>query len=102
VHPAAVRGAAEAGVEFAERTIECGVKIFGTCLGPDDRPSGGDGDLDTLAAVRLARITLVEELHVDPDQFLVVPFDLAQLVGDMFPIVSGNLYVAALDDNVHS
>jgi hypothetical protein len=44
----------------------------------------------------------VEELHVDADQFLVVPFDFAQFVGDMFPIVRGNLYVAALDDNVLS
>jgi hypothetical protein len=44
----------------------------------------------------------VEELHVGPDQFLVVSLDLAQLVGDVFPIMIGNLHVAALDDNVHS
>ena len=44
----------------------------------------------------------MEQLDVDSDQFLVVPFDLAQFVGDVFPVVSGNLYVAALDDNVHS
>jgi len=44
----------------------------------------------------------VEQFHVRTHQLLVVAFDLAQLVGDMLPIVIGNLYVAALDDNVHS
>jgi hypothetical protein len=44
----------------------------------------------------------VEELHVNSDQLLVVALDLRQFVCDMFPVMVGNLYVAALDDNVHS
>jgi hypothetical protein len=44
----------------------------------------------------------MEQLHVGPDQFLIVTLDLAQLVGDVLPVMIGNLYVAALDDNVHS
>jgi len=44
----------------------------------------------------------VKQFDVCSHQLLVVTLDLADLVGDVLAIVVGNLYVAALDDNVHS
>jgi hypothetical protein len=102
VDTTAVGGATQPAVELVDGAVEGGVEVLGTGLGPDHRSSRHNGDLDTLAPVGLARVALVEQLHISPDQFLVVSFDLAQLVGDVFPVVIGNLYVAALDDNVHS
>jgi hypothetical protein len=102
MHTAPVSGSAEAGVQLADRTIESGVEVFGARFGSHHGASGRHGDLDALTDVGLAWIAFVEKLHVHSDEFLVVPFDFAQLVGNVFPIMIGNLYVAALDDNVHS
>jgi hypothetical protein len=102
VHPAPVRGTPQPAVELGYREVQGCVEVLGARLGPDDRASRDDGDLHALALVRLARVALVEQLHISTHQLLVVPFNLAQLVGDVSPIVIGNLHVAALDDNVHS
>jgi hypothetical protein len=102
VDASAIGGAPQPCVKLADRAVEGGVEVLRTGLGADHGASSHDGDLDTLAVVDLPGIAFVEQLNVGPDQLLVVAFDLAQFVGDMFPIVIGNLYVAALDDNVHS
>jgi len=44
----------------------------------------------------------VEELHVDAHDLLVVPLDLAQLVGDVLAVVIGHFDIATLDNDVHA
>jgi hypothetical protein len=44
----------------------------------------------------------VEQLHTDLYDLVVIPLDLVQFLGDMHPVMVGNLDVATLDDDVHS
>jgi hypothetical protein len=99
---AAVGRPAQPGVELADGTVQSAVEILRASLGPDHRASRHDGDLDALAVLGLAWVSFVVELYVGPDELLVVPLDLAQLVGDVLPVVIGDFDVPALDDNVHS
>jgi hypothetical protein len=60
VHPPAVGGAAQSGVELGDRDVERGVEVGGAGFGADHRAAGHAGDLYTLAVVRLARVALME------------------------------------------
>src|SRR5689334_1770798 len=95
VHPAPVGGAPQPAVELGYGAVQGCVEVFGTSLGANDRALRHDSDLDTLAVVGLAWIAFVEQFDVGSNQLLVITLDLAQLLGDVFPIVVGNLYVAA-------
>jgi hypothetical protein len=101
VHAATVRDPAQPCVELRDGVVERGVEVPGTRLGTHDRPAGRTGYLDPLAVVGLARIALVGQLDVDSNQLFVVPFDLAQFLGDMLPVMLRDLNVAALDQDVH-
>src|SRR5690606_17477666 len=101
VDTAAVGGAAQPGLQFADRGVQRAVEVRRARLGADHRTFGVAGDFDALAAVRLRRVGLVEQPDVDPEQLLVVPLDFAQLLPDVYAVVLGYLDVSTLDDDVH-
>jgi hypothetical protein len=52
--------------------VQCGVEIACTRFSSNGRALAHSGDFDTLAALGLPAVGLVEELHVVTDDFLVV------------------------------
>ena len=92
----------QAGVQLADGDVESAVKIPGTGFGPHDRSTRHARDLYPLATVRLARVALVRQLDVDPDDLVVVPFNFLKFVGNVHSVMRGHLNISALDDNVHA
>jgi hypothetical protein len=52
--------------------------------------------------VRLAGVPLVQQLHVNPDDLLVVPDGLAELVRHLIPVMIRHLDVSAFHNDVHA
>ena len=102
VYPPAIGAAAQARLQPRDRHVERTVEVAGTGLCAYDRAARDTGDLQALAVVGLARVAFMEQFDVDPDQLAVVPFDLAQLVGDVRSVMVGHLDVSALDNDVHA
>src|SRR5690606_18370680 len=99
---APLRGAAQPAVQLRDRLVERRGELAGTCLRPDHGSAREAGDLHALAVVRLTGVGLVPQLDLDPDDLLVVPVSLGELLLDLPPEVVGHLEVAALDDDVHA
>jgi hypothetical protein len=103
VHAAAVGRAAQAVVELGGGHVERRVEVGAVGLGPDDGTLSAEGDLHALAVGRLARVLLVEELHVHPQdlQLAVEAVDLTDLVLDVLAVVLGDFDVTTTDDDLH-
>jgi hypothetical protein len=89
-------------LQLGDCGIERCVEVGGTRFSAYGRATPLSGDFDALAALGLATIGFVEQLHVVPDDFPVIALEAGQLFADECPIVLGHLYVAALNDDVHT
>jgi hypothetical protein len=102
VHPTAIRRAAESGVEPGDRGVQGTVEVLGARLGAYNWPSGQAGYLDSLAVLGLAGITLVKELDINPNYFLIVALDLREFLRYVDPEVVRHFDIATLDDDIHT
>jgi hypothetical protein len=59
------------------------------------------GDLHPLTALGLPGIGFVEQLDVVPDGLVVIALDASELVGNVHPVMLGDLHVSTIHDNVH-
>ena len=103
VHPAAVGRAAQAVVELGGGQVERRVEVGAVGLGTDDGALAAEGDLHALAVGGLARVLLVEELHVHAQdlQLAVEPVELTDLVLDVLAVVLGDFDVTTTDHDLH-
>ena len=101
VHAAPVGGLAEPPLEALGGQVERLVEVLGAGLAAHDRPAGAAGDLDVLAAAVLARIALVLQLDVRPDDLVVVAFQLGELLTDVCSVMIRDHDVAPADDDLH-
>src|SRR5271165_1286669 len=62
---------AEPGLEFREGEVERGVPVVRGRLGPDGGTTGPYRQLDAFTTIRLPRVALLGDLHVDPYRLLV-------------------------------
>ena len=102
-HPAAVGRAAQAVVELGRGHVEGRVEVGAVGFGAHDRALSAERDLDALAVGRLARVLLVEELHVDPQdlQLAVEAVDLVDLVLDVLAVMLWDFDITTTDHDLH-
>src|SRR5215470_9726254 len=100
--PAAVRRLPEAAFEPIACRVERLVEVLGAGFAAYHRPASTAGDLDVLAAAVLPPVAFVMQLHVGTDDLLVVPFDLPELLGDVYPEMLWDLDVAPVHHHVHA
>ena len=103
VHAAAVGRAAEAVVELGGGHVEGRVEVGAVGLGAHDGALSAEGDLHALAVGGLARVLLVEELHVHPQdlELAVETVYLTDLVLDVLAVVLGDFDVTTTDHDLH-
>ena len=104
MHPTAIGRAAQPVLELAVLgQVERRVEVGAVGLGPDDRALAAQRDLHALAVGRLARVLLVEELHVHAQhlELAVESVELTDLVLDVLAVVLGNFDVATTDHDLH-
>ena len=101
VDPAAVGGAAHLRGHLVEGQVERGHLVLGGGLGPDHRSLGERGQLDAYGAVVLARVALVLDLDLDPDDPVVVLLEPGELLLDVTAEPVRQLAVTTRDHNFH-
>ena len=99
---APVVGAPHSGLELGDRRVQRGVEVLRARLGPRDGSAAPTSDLDTLAVLQLAAVALMKQLHLQPDDLVVVALQPLDLLGDVHPEMLGDLDVPAGHDNLHS
>src|SRR5262249_45493236 len=98
----AVRGLPEGALEPIACRVERLVEVLGAGFAAYHGPASTAGDLDVLAAAVLPPVAFVMQLHVGTDDLLVVPFDLPELLGDVYPEMLWDLDVAPVHHHVHA
>jgi hypothetical protein len=101
VHPPPVGGLAQPGKELVDCHIERRVPVVGRGLGPNDRATRVNSELNPLGAIGQPPIVLLGDLHLDPDHPGGEPLQACQLVFDVPTETIGHLTVPTLDHNVH-
>ena len=101
MHPATVGRLADPPFEPLGGEVERLVEVLRARLAAYHRPAGATGDLDVLAAAVLARVGLVLQFHVGPDDLVVVPLQLGELLADVLSVVIRNHDVAPANDDLH-
>src|SRR4051812_2500708 len=96
-----ISGVPEPALQPLSREIQRLVEVLGAGLATHHRPAGPTSDLDVLTAAVLPWVLLVLEFDVGADYLAVVAFKLREFVGHVLPIMIGDYYVAAPDDDFH-
>src|SRR5580692_4882052 len=100
-HLAPVGGPPEPGLELGEGEVEGRVPVLRGRLRPDRGAPRSDRQLHPFPSVRLSRIALVGDLHVNPDHLLVKLGELRELGGGVLTETRRDGDVASPDDNFH-
>src|ERR1700728_696458 len=98
---APVRGPPEPGLELGEGEVEGRVPVLRGRFGPDRGAPRSDRQLHPFPSVRLSRMALVGDLHVNPDHLLVKLGELRELGGGVLTETRRDGDVASPDDNFH-
>src|SRR5208282_5606213 len=80
---------------------ERGVPVVRGRLGPDRRTAGPYRQLDAFTAIRLPRVALLGDLHIDPYRLLIKLFQLGQLGGGVLTETCRDGDVASSDYDFH-